>query len=233
MNEKSPPFSGIKSWAKDDRPREKMLLKGAQVLSDAELLAILISSGTREKSALDLAKELLSGSSHNLSALGRLGVRDFMKIKGIGEARAIAIAAAMELGRRRQSGNILEKPAIRSSRDAADIVKPLLADYKHEVFAILLLNRAHKVNHFEIISSGGMTGTIADPKIIMKKALEQDAVSIILSHNHPSGNFNPSQADKALTEKISKAALLLDMKVLDHIIVSEEGYFSFADEGLM
>lgn len=229
---KAPP-TGIKSWAKDDRPREKMLLKGAQTLSDTELLAILIGSGNHEKSALDLAKEILANAQHQLNRLSRKSVKELTKTKGIGEAKAITIVAALELGRRRQAGNILERPAIRNSRDAANILQPLLADNKHEVFAVLFLNNANRVVHFEIVSSGGMTGTVADPKIILRKALEHDAIHIMLCHNHPSGNLDASQADRHLTRKLCQAAQLLDMKVLDHLIVSEKGYYSFADEGML
>ena len=223
----------IKNWALDDRPREKMLAKGPQSLSNSELLAILIASGNKEKSALDLAKEVLRLGKDNLSELGKISTRELMKIKGIGLAKAITISAALELGRRRQTASSLEKTIIKESRDIAKYLQALFKDYKHEVFAVLFLNRASKVNHFEIISEGGITGTIADPRIILKKALETDATSIILSHNHPSGSLKPSKADEALTIKIKEAAKLLDINVIDHIIVSDEGYFSFADEGIM
>ncbi len=223
----------IKHWAKDDRPREKLLLNGAENLSNSELLAILIHNGSREKSAVDLAKEVLKLGKDNLSELGRLSIKDLMKIKGIGEAKAITIAAALELGRRRQSANPLQKTIISTSRDIADYLQTRLKDYRHEVFAVLFLNRANKINHFEIISEGGITGTVADPRIILRKALEADAVNIILCHNHPSGSLKPSRADEQLTSKIKEAARLLDIAVIDHIIVSETGYYSFADEGLL
>ncbi|HRE39383.1 MAG TPA: DNA repair protein RadC [Chitinophagaceae bacterium] len=223
----------IKHWAKDDRPREKLLLNGAENLSNSELLAILIHNGSREKSAVDLAKEVLKLGKDNLSELGRLSIKDLMKIKGIGEAKAITIAAALELGRRRQSANPLQKTIISTSRDIADYLQTRLKDYRHEVFAVLFLNRANKINHFEIISEGGITGTVADPRIILRKALEADAVNIILCHNHPSGSLKPSRADEQLTSKIKEAARLLDIAVIDHIIVSETGYYSFADEGLI
>jgi DNA repair protein RadC len=221
----------IKNWAKDDRPREKMLGKGASALSDSELLAILIQNGTREKTALELAQEVLRLGKDNLSELGKCSVRELMKIKGIGQAKAISIVAAMELGRRRHALAALEKPMVTSSKDVANYLQTLLRDHKHEVFAVLFLNRANKINHFQIISEGGITGTVADPRIILKKALEEDAVSLILCHNHPSGSLRPSRADEELTLKIKEAARFLDIKVLDHIIVSEEGYYSFADEG--
>ena len=223
----------IKNWAKDDRPREKLLTKGAVSLSDSELLAILIHNGSKEKTAVDLAKEILKLGKDNLVELGKLSLTDLMKIKGIGEAKAITIAAALELGRRRQSAAPLGKPVVQTSRDIADYLKPKLKDYRHEVFAVLYLNRANKINHFEIISEGGITGTVADPRVILRMALEKDAVNIILCHNHPSGSLKPSRADEQLTTKIKEAAKFLDITVLDHVIVSEDGHFSFADEGLL
>jgi len=223
----------IKQWSKDERPREKLLTQGADSLSDSELLAILIRNGTRQKTALDLGREMLGLSKNNLVALGRLSVRELMKIKGIGEAKAIAIAAALELGRRRQSVLPLDKILVQSSGDVAGFLQAKLQDEQREVFAVLFLNRANKVNHFEIISEGGITGTVADPRVILKRALEESAVNLILCHNHPSGSLKPSRADEQLTSKIKDAARLLDIQVLDHIIVSERGYFSFADEGLL
>ena len=223
----------IKQWSKDEKPREKLLAQGADSLSDSELLAILIRNGTRHKTALDLGREMLGLSKNNLGALGRLSVRELMKIKGIGEAKAIAIAAALELGRRRQSVLPLDKILVQSSADVAGFLQAKLQDEQREVFAVLFLNRANKVNHFEIISEGGITGTVADPRVILKKALEESAVNLILCHNHPSGSLKPSRADEQLTTKIRDAAKLLDIQVLDHIIVSDRGYFSFADEGLM
>ena len=223
----------IKDWAKDDRPREKLLSKTPMALSDSELLAILINNGNKEKSAVALAQEVLQLGKNNLNELGRLSIKDFMGIKGIGEAKAIAIAAALELGRRRQAAAFLEKPQVKSSADIALYLQTLLADYQHEVFAVVFLNRANKIKHFEIVSEGGITGTVADPRIILKKALQEDAVSIVLCHNHPSGNLRPSRADEELTNKIKEAARFLDIKVLDHIIVSNEGFYSFADEGIL
>lgn len=222
----------IKQWSKDDRPREKLLMTGAENLSNSELLAILIHNGTRRKSAVDLAKEVLKLSKDNLAELGKLSVKELMKVNGIGEAKAITIAAALEIGRRRQTA-AFEKKTVTSSSDIALFLQTKLKDLRKEVFAVLFLNRGNKVNHFEIVSEGGITGTIADPRIILRKALEEDAVSIILCHNHPSGNLQPSKADEQLTSKIKNAALLFDIKVLDHIIVSEQGYFSFADEGML
>ena len=223
----------IKQWAKDDRPREKLLAKGATVLSNSELLAILICNGTRQKSAVELAQDVLRLGKDNLSELGKLSVKELMRLKGIGEAKAISIVAAMELGRRRQATASLEKPVVTSSLDVAAYLQTKLRDYKHEVFAVVFLNRANKINHFRIISEGGITGTVADPRIILKKALEEDAVSLILCHNHPSGSLKPSRADEELTYKIKEAAKFLDIKVLDHLIVSDDGYYSFADEGIL
>lgn len=223
----------IKQWAKDERPREKLLIYGAESLSNAELLAILVHNGTRQKTAVDLGREILKLGKDNLGELGKLNLKELMKVKGVGEAKAVMITAALELGRRRQSGEILQKKIVTSSNDIADFLQTKLKDYRHEVFAVLFLNKANKINHFEIISEGGVTGTVADPKLIMKKALEENAVHLILCHNHPSGSLKPSRADEMLTAKIREAARLLDMSVLDHIIVSDAGYYSFADEGLL
>jgi DNA repair protein RadC len=227
------PSTSIKNWAADDRPREKMVSKGAAILSNSELIAILINNGSKDKSAVDLAKEVLRLGSDNLNELGKLTLKDFQKIKGIGIAKAITIAAALELGRRRQAAATLDKPIVKSSKDIAQYLKALLKDFTYEVFAVLFLNQANKINHFEIVSRGGITGTVADPRIILKKALEHDATSIVLSHNHPSGSLKPSKADEVLTQKIKLAAQYFDIKVIDHIIVSEEGFYSFADEGLL
>ena len=223
----------IKEWAKDDRPREKLLTNGPGSLSNSELLAILIHHGTKEKSAVDLAKEILFTGKNNLAELGRISIRDLMKIKGIGPAKAITIAAALELGIRRQLTEPLMKAVIDSSKGIASFLQTRLKDYNHEVFAVLFLNRANKINHFEIISEGGITGTVADPRIILKKALEENAVSIVLCHNHPSGSLKPSRVDEELTLKIKEAAKYFDITVLDHLIVSDAGYFSFADEGIL
>lgn len=223
----------IRQWAKDDRPREKLRSKGAENLSDSELLAILIHNGTRDKSAVDLAKEVLQLGKNSLNGLGKLSVKDMTRVKGIGDAKAITIAAALEIGRRRQAGSSLEKPVVKYSREIAEYLQALLKDHHHEVFIAVFLNRANRINHYEIISEGGITGTVADPRIILRKALEEDAVSIILCHNHPSGNLLPSRADEELTHKIKEASKYFDIKLLDHIIVSEDGYYSFADEGIL
>jgi DNA repair protein RadC len=223
----------IKDWAKDDRPREKLLSKTPSALSDSELLAILISKGIKNKTAVDLAKEILYLGKNNLNELGKLSAQEMMKIKGIGEAKAITLAASLELGRRIQASSSLERPVIRDSSEIAGFLKATLKDHRQEVFGVVFLNRANKINHFEIISQGGITGTVADPRIILRRALEEGAVSIILCHNHPSGNLKPSRSDEELTFKIKEASKYFDIKLLDHIIVSDEGYTSFADEGIL
>jgi len=223
----------IKNWSEDERPREKMLQKGAASLADAELLAILISSGTRERSALDLARDILALAHNNLKELGRLNVLELQKIKGIGEARAITICAAMELGRRRQIGEGLERLSVKSSAHAAEILMPLLQDLNHEVFCVVYLNHASKVIRHEFKSTGGLTATIADIRIILKNCLLNNANQLIIAHNHPSGNKKPSEADKQLTNKIMESAKLMDIKLMDHIIVAGNEYFSMADEGLI
>jgi len=223
--------SGIGKWAEDDRPREKLLSKTPYSLSDSELLAIIIRTGTARRSAVELSRDVLKLARDNLQELGKVSVADLMTVKGIGKAKAVTIAAAMELGRRRQAALLLERPLVKDSRSVAAYLQTLLRDYHHEVFGVMYLNRAGKIKHFGIISHGGITGTIADPRLIFKKALEEEAVSIILCHNHPSGNFRPSRADEELTIKIREGAKYLDIKLLDHIIVGDEGYYSFADEG--
>lgn len=225
--------TSIKTWATDDRPREKLLTKGATALSNSELLAILINNGSKNRSAVDLAKEILKLGRDNLNELGKLTLNDFKKINGIGDAKSIIIAAALELGRRRHTGDNLDKIVIKESKDVAKYLQTQLKDYTYEVFAVLFLNQANKINHFEIVSKGGITGTVADPRIILKKALDNNATSLVLCHNHPSGNLRPSKADEELTKKIAEAARYLDIKVIDHIIVSEEGFYSFADDGLI
>lgn len=225
--------NSIKNWNEDDRPREKVLQKGVSVLSDAELLAILISSGTKEKSALDLAREILGTAHNNLHELGRLGVLELQKTKGIGEARAITIAAALELGRRRQMGEALQRSSVTQSSDAAEIAIPLMRDLNHEVFCVFYLNQSNKIIRHEVISSGGLTGTVADIRIILKNAVLQNANKIIIAHNHPSGNLQPSAADKELTRKLKEAADVMDIKLLDHLIIAGTNYLSMADEGMI
>jgi len=223
----------IKHWAEEDKPREKLLIKGKATLSDAELIAILIGSGTRKMSAVELSKLILSGSGNDLYEMGKLNCTDLQKFKGIGEAKAITIIAAMELGRRRQLTSIKEKPRITSSLDAYKCIYSSMADLNYEVFKIILLNRNNRVLKIETISTGGVAGTVVDPKIIFKKALDMQASSIVLSHNHPSGNLKPSQADESITKKLKTAGETMDIKVLDHLIISSDGYFSFMDEGMM
>lgn len=223
---------GIKEWSKDDRPREKLLEKGPSSLSNAELLAILINNGTTDKSAVEVTKELLQRNNHDLKKLSSLSVKDILqlKIKGIGTAKAVTIVAALELGIRRNTAEN-EKTKIKSSADIALFLQAKLAHLRHEVFGVVYLNKQPVILHFEIISEGGMVATIADPRIIFKKALANNATAIIVCHNHPSGNLQPSKADEELTLKLKQAGSFLDITVLDHIIVSEEGYYSFADEG--
>jgi len=224
----------IKDWAEDDRPREKLMTNGASALSNSELLGILINNGTIEKSAVHLAKELLAACNNDLKRVAELSYKELveLKVKGIGPAKAITIVAALELGLRR---NVSEnkKDVVTQSKDIALFLQALLKFKNNEMFITVYLNNANKIIHHEIISEGGITGTVVDPRIIIKKALSYNAVGIILSHNHPSGNLKPSRADEMLTKKIKDAALLFDIKVLDHIIVSHEGYFSFADEGII
>lgn len=233
MEKQVPEFRDIKSWAVEDRPREKLLLKGKSALSDAELIAILLGTGTTTLSAVDLAKQILQTSNYNLHELARITVKDLMKIKGIGEAKAVTIAAALELGRRRKDSEPDEKPRITSSADVFDNIKAELMDIPHEEFWVLLLNRANRVTKKKQISLGGVAGTVADPKIIFKLALEELASGIILAHNHPSGNLTASQADIDLTKKLKEAGKLLDIQVLDHLIIAGKKYLSFADEGLL
>lgn len=225
--------TSIKFWSEDDRPREKMTKHGADVLSNSELLAIIINNGSKEKSALDLAKEILKLGQDNLDELGKLSLTDLQKIKGIGMAKAIAITAALELGRRRSGGELLQRTKVSSSREIANYLRTILKDKTNEVFAVLFLNQANKIKSFKIMSKGGITGTVADPRVILKQALDEGATSLVLSHNHPSGNLNPSRADQELTQKIKQAASYFDIKILDHIIVSDEGHYSFSDEGLL
>jgi DNA repair protein RadC len=225
--------SGIKSWAEDDRPREKLLNKGASVLSDAELLAILVTGGTAKKSAVDLARELLAIANNNLNQFGKLGLNDLQQIKGIGEARAITIAAAMELGRRRQIGAVLDRQLIKGSEEATELLFPLLQDLSHEMFCVLYLNNAQFLIKHEFVSSGGLTATIADIRMILRNALLCNASKIIVAHNHPSGNKTASEADKKLTKKLKDAANQMDIQLVDHIIIAGKEYMSFADDGLI
>jgi len=223
----------IKSWAAEDRPREKLILKGTKALSTAELLAILIGSGSRELSAVQLAKNILLEYQNNLKELSKASISDLSQFKGIGQAKAISIIAALELSRRKQISAAKELQQIESSNDAYILFSPILADLNHEEFWILLLNRNNRIIGEKQISLGGVSGTVVDPKIIFKIALENFASAIILSHNHPSGNLKPSKQDIAITNKLIVAGNAIEIKVLDHLIISQKGYFSFADEGLM
>ena len=223
----------IKDWSPDDRPREKLLHKGKASLTDAELLAILLGSGTAKTSVVELGRKILVKAGNDLHALGKFTINDLTRIHGIGHAKAMTIVAALELGRRRKDSERIDKPKVSKSQDAYHLFQPDLIDIPHEEFWILLLNRANKVVAKRQISLGGVTGTVADPKIIFKFAIEELASGIILAHNHPSGNLTASQADLDLTKKLSAGARLLEMQVLDHLIIAGQKYFSFADEGLI
>jgi DNA repair protein RadC len=223
----------IKNWAEDDRPREKMLLKGKNALSDAELLALLLGSGNRHESALDVAKNILHEVKENLIELSRLGINDLLQVKGVGKAKALIIMSAMELGRRRNEAEVIVKEKITSSRDAYEIFRSSIGDLPYEEFWIIILNKANKVIRKCSISEGGVSGTVVDPKKIFKIALDNHASSIILGHNHPSGNIQPSDADHKITKKIKDAGFMLDVAVLDHLIIGDDRYYSFADEGTL
>lgn len=227
------PIESIKSWAEEDRPREKMLLKGRESLSDAELLAIILGSGSRDESAVSLAKRILSASDNNLYELGKFSLNDLMKFKGVGEAKAISIAAAVEIGRRRSITEPREKPTITSSKHAFDIMKAHLEDMYHEEMWIILLNRGNRVLRKMKMSSGGAAATVVDVKMILRATLDHQAEAIILIHNHPSGNLKPSKEDIHITNKIKEASKFFDLTVVDHLIISERGYYSFADQGML
>ena len=223
----------IKNWSEKDQPREKLMKLGRQVLSDAELLAILIGSGSRSESAIELCKRILYQSDNNINQLAKLSVNDLMKFKGIGEAKAISIIAALEIGRRRKSEAVIVKTSIASSTHLYEYIKPVLEDLPHEEFWIVLLSRANKIIDKQLIGRGGISETTADIKLIFKKSIESLASGIILAHNHPSGNLKPSQSDINLTNKIIEASKLMDIKVLDHLIIGDGNYYSFADEGII
>lgn len=232
MTEKDASFS-IKNWSQDDQPREKLRDKGKASLSDAELVAILIGSGNREESAVALCKRILASTENNLSELGKLSIKQLMQFKGIGEAKAISIIAALELGRRRRGVEALERKKITSSKSVFEFLQPVIGELPHEEFWIVYLNNSNKVIQKNQLSKGGITGTLVDVRLVLKTALEVGAVGLVLAHNHPSGNLKPSQADKQLTQKLKTAAESLDIKVLDHLIVTENAYFSFADENIL
>ncbi len=222
----------IKHWAEDDKPREKLMLKGKQALSDAELIAILIGSGSRSESAVSLSKRILLSVDNNLNALGKLSLKQLMEFKGIGEAKAISIAAAMELGRRRRTEETTELKKVTSSKAVFEIMQPIIGELPHEEFWVIYLNNSNKVLHKSQLSKGGITGTVVDVRLIFKTALEQNATSLILTHNHPSGKLIASDADKEITKKLKFAGEQLDVRVLDHVIITEKSYLSFQDEGI-
>jgi DNA repair protein RadC len=223
----------IRSWSEDDKPREKLMTKGKAALSDAELIAILIGSGTRNETAVDLSKRILSSVENNLNALGKLSLVQLTTFKGIGDAKAVSIAAAMELGRRRRAEEALELRKITSSKSIFELMQPLIGELSHEEFWIIYLNNANKVISKSQLSKGGITGTVVDVRLVFKTAIEIGAVGIILSHNHPSGTLQPSEADKQITRKLKLAGENLDIKILDHVIITESNYFSFADAGIL
>ena len=232
MSEKKPSFS-IKNWSEDDQPREKLLKKGKVALSDAELVAILIGSGNRDESAVDLCKRILASADNNLNQLGKLSINQLMKFKGIGQAKAISIVAALELGRRRRAEEALQQFKITSSKSVFELMQPMIGELPHEEFWIIYLNNSNKVIDKLQLSKGGITGTLVDTRLVLKQALQVGAVAIIMAHNHPSGTLKPSQADKDITQKLKVAAQSLDIRVLDHLIITEREYFSFADEALL
>ncbi len=223
----------LTTWAVEERPREKVMANGVQYLSDSELLAILLGSGTKNVTAVELARQVLKGAGNNLHNLGRQGLSELVRIKGIGPAKAITLLAALELGRRRAGMTHPEKIPIKSSETVFSIFHPLMGDLEHEEFWLLMLNRANRVLGRHKVSQGGLSGTVIDTRIILKKALDNLASSIIVCHNHPSGNKQPSDADVKITEKLKKAAEILEIKLLDHVIIADKSYFSFADEGLL
>lgn len=232
MAEKSTSFS-IKNWSQDDQPREKLRDKGKDALSDAELVAILIGSGSRNESAVELCKRILASVDNNLNELGKLSLTELMAFKGIGEAKAISIAAAMELGRRRRGEEALKKQKIMSSNSVFELMQPIIGELPHEEFWIIYLNNSNKVIQKNQLSKGGITGTLVDVRLVLKTALQLGATGIILVHNYPSGTLKPSEADKQITQKLKKAGESLDIKVLDHLIITEKAYFSFADDNIL
>lgn len=232
MEETQGTFS-IKYWAEDDQPREKLMLKGKAALSDAELIAILIGSGSRNESAVELSKRILASTDNNLNALGKLSLQQLMNFKGIGEAKAVTIAAAMELGRRRRDEEGVELKKITSSKAVFEIMQPIIGELPHEEFWIIFLNNSNKVIYKSQLSKGGLTGTVVDVRIVFKTALEHNAVAIILVHNHPSGVLQASEPDKQVTRQLKQAGNTMNINVLDHVIVTEKGYLSFADEGIL
>lgn len=232
MQQKPTSFS-IKNWSDDDKPRKKLLQKGRSVLSDAELIAILIGSGSRNESAVALSKKILASVDNNLNELGKLSIKQLQQFKGIGEAKAVSIAAALEVGRRRRGEEGRKVTKISSSKNVYDLLQPIMGELPHEEFWIIFLNNSNSVLQAGQLSKGGITGTLVDVRLVLKQALELGAVGLILAHNHPSGTLKPSEADKQITQKLKQASLALDIKVLDHLIITQKEYFSFADENIL
>lgn len=223
----------IKNWSDDDKPREKLVQKGKSVLSDAELIAILIGSGSRNESAVQLSKRILASVHNNLNELGTLSIKQLMQFKGIGVAKAVTIAAALEMGRRRRGEDAQKITKINSSKSVFELLQPIMGELQHEEFWIVYLNNSNKVLHKAQLSKGGITGTLVDVRLVMKQALELGAVGLILAHNHPSDTLKPSAADKQITQKLKRSAEVLDIKVLDHLIITQKEYYSFADNGIL
>ena len=232
MNNNRNSFS-IKQWDEIDRPRERMLLHGRSDLSDSELLAIILGSGSRYESAVSLSKRILFRVDHDLIELGKLSINDLMQFKGVGKAKAISIAAALELGKRRKENSKVNRKKINSSQSLFELMQPRIGDLPHEEFWVIYVNNSNKVLQSKQISKGGITGTLVDVRLVLKTALEIGAVAILMVHNHPSGSLKPSELDKKLTKKIKQAGESMDIRVLDHIIITEKTYFSFADEQLL
>lgn len=226
-------FFPIRSWSEDDKPREKLLSKGKAALSDAELIAILIGSGSRNESAVTLSQRILASVGHNLNALGKLSITQLVTFKGIGDAKAVTIQAAMELGRRRRAEAAIDFQKVTSSQSIFEIMQPIIGELSHEEFWIIYLNNANKIISRSQLSKGGITGTVVDVRLVFKTAIEIGAVAIILTHNHPSGTLQPSEADRQITRKLKSGGEQLDIKILDHVIITETQYFSFADSGIL
>jgi DNA repair protein RadC len=228
-----PTSLSIKYWSDDDKPREKLIQKGRSVLSDTELMAILIGSGSRNESAVELSKRILASANNSLNELGKLSIKQLMQFKGIGEAKAVTIAAALEVGRRRRGEVARKITKITSSKSVFELLQPKIGELQHEEFWIVYLNNSNKVLQTKQLSKGGITGTLVDVRLVMRQALELGSVALILAHNHPSGTLKPSNADKQITQKLKAAAQALDLKVLDHLIITQKAYFSFADEQIL
>lgn len=227
------PHQSIKEWSVEDRPREKLISRGISSLTDAELIAILIGTGQAGESAVDLSKRILGSMQNNLQELGKMEIADLTRFKGIGDAKAITLIAAIELGRRRNHSTALEHEKINGSSDVANYLRPLIGDIPHEEFWVLFMNRQNKVIDKHKLSQGGMTGTVIDVRLVIRKALEKHATAMIVAHNHPSGNLDPSESDRKITKQLKEAAALMELPVLDHLIITQSGHFSFSDEGML